>query len=211
MSFRIVTPAVLAFCIVVVACVPDSAESAEWRRLDVEAVDRGDKSPQLPAFGLGTRIEIATTPAQFEETFEFARAAADTLVPSNAQLPPIDFDTEIVVLAHTMTDSCGAVFNGVLVSGDRVLVDVATAIVSDEIVCLSIGVPHTFFVAIERSSLPQGPFTLVGSTGLTNRDGEPAELRIEEDLQTPGGAANEPLFAMARRPMLPLDPRLGGG
>lgn len=167
---------------------PQVESGPGWRLLAIDGPARRDRDPDATAvvppptpggLALGTRIEVATNPAQFATAWDLALRSADGGLQPGAPLPDVDFETEVVVLGHQLeSGSCRELLTGVTVENGRVRVDLQ---VSDEqVACTSDGNPLTWAVAVERSVLPPAPFTIQG----------PASLTIEADLRSPGAVVD---------------------
>ncbi|CAN5753686.1 hypothetical protein BH20CHL5_BH20CHL5_13890 [soil metagenome] len=95
-------------------------------------------------------------------------------------VPPVDFGEEIVIrFSPAMSGSCRHVhFAGLVVTGDRVHGDI-TFPVPPDMSCTADANPYAFVVAVERSVLPDSPFTLQLFEKIVGGD---AEQRVTVDL-----------------------------
>ncbi len=96
------------------------------------------------------------------------------------ELPVVDFQDEIVIrFSPAISGSCRQVhLAGLVVTSDRVHADI-TFPIPPVMACTSDATPYAFLVAVERSLLPDGPFTLQLSDELV---GDVGEQRITLDL-----------------------------
>ncbi len=95
-------------------------------------------------------------------------------------VPPVDFREEIVIrFSPAMSGSCRQVhFAGIVVTGERVHGDI-TFPVPPDMPCSADANEYAFVVAVERSVLPESPFTL---QLFEEPVGDVAEQRVTVDL-----------------------------
>lgn len=124
---------------------------------------------------------------------QYARLWADVGMASEA--PSVDFTDEIVVwFGAVYGSSCpirldDVVLGEIMISDDRPVIHSVTVEVDKPTACNDDANPHAFMVAIERSSLPAGPFALQ----LAETDppiGVPEERTlVDADLSKPSAVA----------------------
>lgn len=179
--------------------------SAQHRRGDREPAQLAGPPPTPGGIELGNRIELATTPGQYGASWGAALSAVDGGLSAGMVQPEVDFDNEIVVLANLLeSGSCPQLIFGIEVEGPSV--EVVTGVSDEKVTCTDDGNPLTWAVAIERSVLPAGPFTLKSLAGWR----EPIELGVDVDLSQPGAEVADTATIAARGALAPWatpDPR----
>ncbi len=132
--------------------------------------------PEQPLAGEGWRL-LAELPrggiysvAAFTEAESFRREWQRL---EAGELPAVDFEEEIIVrFSPAISGSCRQVhFAGLVVTSDRVHGDI-TFPTPQGMACTSDANPYAFMVAVERSLLPEGQFTLQLSDELVGDAGD---------------------------------------
>lgn len=154
---------------------PPPARDDGWRLLADELI------------GDAYRTGIATDYAQY------ARLWAD--VGMAAEAPSVDFTDEIVVwFGAVYGSSCPIRLDDVVlgetrVSDDRPLIHSVTLEIGQPTDCTDDANPHAFMVAIERSSLPAGPFALQPAAREPPVGAPEVRTLVDVDLSKPGAVA----------------------
>ena len=128
------------------------------------------------------RTGVATTAEQYVQLWADAGLTGP--------VPDVDFETEVVVwFGAVYGGSCPIRLDGVIVDADRALVHGEIVIPGNAVGCTADARPHSYVVAIDRSTLPVGPFAIQ----LDAEDppaGAPEERTlVDADLSTPGAVA----------------------
>lgn len=99
-----------------------------------------------------------------------------------AEIPDVDFETEVVIwFGAVYGSSCPDLrLDEVVVSDDLVYAEIVMT--TPAVACTEDANPHAYVVAVERSILPVGPFTIqLGPDVITDE-----ATRVEADLSVPG-------------------------
>lgn len=135
--------------------------------------------------GEAYRTGIATTDEQLSQLVRASGLAID--------VPEIDWDREIVVwFGMSWGTSCplrlvDVIAEGGLLHGDfDIATTEATPTCNDDIN------PHSFLVAVDRSILPPGPFSIALTDYVTHNLAEQEVTVVEADLSIPGSTVDDP-------------------
>jgi hypothetical protein len=149
---------------------PQPTAGSEWRLLVDEA-----------RVGRPYRTGIATDPASLERLWEE--------IGLTGPIPEVDFRDEVVIwFGAVYGSSCPNLrLDDVVVQGDLVYAEIVLP--DAPIACTADANPHAYVVAVDRSKLPVGPFTIQ----LSDQDpppGAPEERTVvDADLSQPGAVA----------------------
>jgi hypothetical protein len=132
--------------------------------------------------GTAYRTGVATDAEQYAELWSLSALEGSA--------PDVDFETEIVVwFGAVYGSSCPIRLDDVVIDTDRTLLYGDFVFPGNPAVCTSDARPHSYVVAIERSALPAGPFS-IQLDGEDPPRGAPEERTVvSADLSTPGAVA----------------------
>lgn len=196
------------------------AEAGEgWRLLAMHGSARDeslklepDQPPATPGgVMIERRLEIATSPAQLEAMWQAVGRAVDSGLQADTPMPSVDFDREIVVLGNEIeSGSCRLLIFGLVEDAAERRLEVDRGTSDDSVVCTADANPLTWAIAVERSTLPEAPFEIVGSAPLwVDVDLRPASATVDDAATIgilPPGPTPVPGFAVDERPHAPPRP-----
>lgn len=136
-----------------------------------------------PGLGQAYRTGIATDEASYEGLWTDVGLAAER--------PPVDFQAEVVVwFGAVFGSSCPDLrLDDVVVDRERALVHAEIVLVDPPMACTGDANPRAYLVALQRATLPDGPFAIQLGTD-DPPAGVPEERTVVDvDLSQPGAVA----------------------
>ncbi|MEM9514993.1 MAG: hypothetical protein AAGA42_09045 [Actinomycetota bacterium] len=151
---------------------PQATEGDGWRLLAVERT------------GPSYRTGVATTDAQYEQLWATSGVTADR--------PVVDFETEIAVWFGAVYGSnCEIRMDDVIVDLDRSIVHGEFVVPGNPQMCNSDANPETYLVALDRGTLPSGPFAVQLGRDEPPRGVPEERTNVSADLSAPGSIATD--------------------
>ncbi len=149
---------------------PQPQDGDGWRLLGEDLV------------GSAYRTGVATNVDQYADLWSLSGLTTSP--------PEVDFETEIVVwFGAVYGSSCPIRLDDVVIDTERALVHGDFVVPGDPSICTGDARPHSYVVAIDRSALPAGPFSIQLDSEDPPRRAPEERTVVSADLSAPGAVA----------------------